>query len=554
MLGIASIIPFIEILTNPNYEITHPFLLSIINILDLTYLQSKVFVGSLIMFLFLSINMFTIYAIRKTVFYVAEIEHSISTDVMSYCLRRPYIEHINESPANLTKQILDDAGSLCSGVIYPLIQIYSKLLIISLISAFLIYVNYVIFLSSFFLISIIYVIIYKRFSNIVSTSGQKRLIINEKRYKVTRDVLDAAKEVKFYGLEKNYINKFSRHAEDFAYIDARINYLSSIPRYIIEIFIFLILFIMILYLVSTNNPLVTYLPTIGVFVIAAYRAIPMIQNIYINLNLYKLYSPVFNIIENIYIKNKLLENDKKYTDKRLSLKKEIRFEDVFFEHTAGKPILNKVSFSITAKNVTVIFGKTGLGKTTIIDLLLGFYKPKAGLIKVDDKIIDYTNQNSFNRNIGYVPQNINLQQDTLLNNITLGSNSKPNIQLVDKILDIVDLSDLVKNLNDGINTNIGDRGVKLSGGQRQRVGIARALYLEPEILVFDESTNELDIRTEEKVLKSLRQQYPAMTIIMITHRLSSIKLSDDVLMLEKNIVKKIKSDQINEQDLLASTQ
>jgi len=188
-----------------------------------------------------------------------------------------------------------------------------------------------------------------------------------------------------------------------------------------------------------------------------------------------------------------------------------------------------------ANSMTSIIGATGSGKTTIIDILLGFYQPNSGNLMIDGIKLTNENRKNFNKYIGYVPQVVNLQENSISMNIALGMEKEHiNIEWLNKIIQILDLSDLVKSHPDGLNTNIGDRGIKLSGGQRQRLGIARALYLNPKILVLDESTNELDSKTESKVLKSIQKEFKSITLIMITHRLSSLKLADNVLLLKNN--------------------
>ena len=161
------------------------------------------------------------------------------------------------------------------------------------------------------------------------------------------------------------------------------------------------------------------------------------------------------------------------------------------------------------------------------------------------------NRASFNKNIGYVPQVVNLQENSLAMNIALGIDDHMiDYDRLNEIIEILDLTDLVNSLDNGINTNIGDRGVKLSGGQRQRIGIARALYLQPELLVLDESTNELDSKTESRILNALHKNYPSITIIMITHRLSSLKLADNVILLKNNKIHDINMDNISNVEAL----
>ena len=538
-LGIASIIPFINIVADENYQITNTYAVYVIDMLSLNPTEAKILIGALVISLFVFINLFNIYSAHRTLYFVARIEHSISTRVMESCLLRPYQEHIEQSPSQLTKHILEDAGALCSGIIYPLIQIASKTLIIILISVLLIIVDYKIFLSSFFIFSLIYFFIYKKFTKIAKEAGEQRVIINDDRYKTTRDVLDALKEVRFYSVENNYINKFSDHAKEFSLVDAKINFFSVIPRYIIEIIVFGIIFSSILIIIGTDSQLKTYLPIIGVFVIAAYRAIPMLQNVYINLNLFRFYQPIFEIIENLY-RVKKINVDSKKQQEQLKFSDNIEFKDINFSHKGQPKIITNLNCKIYHKSITALIGSTGSGKTSLIDILLGFYKPSSGTIFVDGNKLTEDLQNAFNNGIGYVTQSVNLQQNTIAENIALGMPLEQiSIDKVYEILKVVELDSLIQNLAKGVHTNIGDRGTKLSGGQRQRIGIARALYSTPNILVFDESTNELDAATETKILKNIRLYLPEITIIMITHRLSSLKHADRILLFSKNVLEDI---------------
>ncbi len=533
-LGIASIIPFINIVADENYQVTNSIAIYVIELLNLDPVEAKIMIGILIISLFVFINLFNIFTTHRTLYFIAKIEHSISTRVMESCLLRPYQEHIEQSPSQLTKHILEDSGALCSGIIYPLIQIISKTLIIILISLLLIIIDYKIFLSSFFIFSLIYFFIYKKFTRIAKEAGEERVLINDNRYKTTRDVLDALKEVRFYSVEDNYIDRFSKHARQFSLVDAKINFFSTIPRYIIEIIVFGIIFSSILVIIGTDSELKSYLPIIGVFIIAAYRAIPMLQNVYTNINLYKFYQPIFCIIEDLYKANKIDINTKKNKDK-LEFKKQIVFKNINFSYKNQQQIITNLNCKIDHGKITALIGATGSGKTSLIDILLGFYKPSSGSIIIDDVELTKYEQSNFNKNIGYVTQSVNLQQNTIAENIALGiPKDEINITKVIQILKVVELDCLVEKLENGVHTNIGDRGTKLSGGQRQRIGIARALYSTPDLLIFDESTNELDAATETKILKNIRLYLPNVTIIMITHRLSSLKHADKILLFRRN--------------------
>ena len=202
--------------------------------------------------------MFSIFALHKTLYFIAEIDAKISKTALYHYLKRPYKEFVEASPASLTKHILEDASVLGAGIIYPLIQIISKSVIIIFISLLLIVINYKVFISSFFIITIIYIIIYKSFYNTVKKSGEERVVLNDQRYKTTRDVFNSLKEVKFYSLEDYYHKDFSKSASGFANIDARIGFLSTIPKFIIETIMFGIIFTSIIYIIFIFLAVVTY--------------------------------------------------------------------------------------------------------------------------------------------------------------------------------------------------------------------------------------------------------------------------------------------------------
>ena len=534
-VGIASIIPFINIISDPNYSINNQYVLLVIDYFDLSLKESKVLIGISILFLFVFINLFNIFSLYKTLYFIAKIDSELPSTILKDYLHKPYSFFVNSSPSSLTKHILDDASSFGATTIYPLIQIISKSIIILFISILLIIVDYKVFISSFFILTVIYILMYKNFRGIAKKGGEERVILNDERFKITRDAFNSLKEVKFYSLENYYVDSFSKSAIGFANVNARVSFLSTIPRYIIETIMFGILFTSILYLIHIESPLIIHLPLIGVFILAAYRAIPMLQNVYSNINIYKLYFPVFKIIEDIFILQEIPCNVSKPLSEKFNIGSEIAFNNITFGYLDDDHFINDLSFKIKTKCMTSIIGSTGSGKTTLIDILLGFYQPNSGNLKVDG--IELTNENRkiFNQDIGYVPQTVNLQENSLSMNIALGIEKEYiNIEHLNKIIQILDLSDLVKSLPDGFNTNIGDRGVKLSGGQRQRLGIARALYLSPKVLVLDESTNELDSKTESRVLEAIQNEFSSITIIMITHRLSSLKLADNVLLLKNN--------------------
>ncbi|MEC7832947.1 MAG: ABC transporter ATP-binding protein, partial [Pseudomonadota bacterium] len=231
----------------------------------------------------------------------------------------------------------------------------------------------------------------------------------------------------------------------------------------------------------------------------------------------------------------------------LSFNKNIRFDDVTFGYEKNKTIIKNISFTINKGDFIGVVGSTGAGKTTIVDLLLGLYVPTQGSIYIDENRINHINFN-LKSLVGYVSQNISLVNDTIAKNIAFGINDNEiDYELINEVIKKSQLADLVNKLDEGVMTSIGDKGVKLSGGQRQRIGIARALYFNPKVLVLDEATNELDIHTEEMIFNNIKEENPDITILMITHRLTSLKLCSEVLLLNKSKISRL---EINNEDHL----
>ncbi|MBS83185.1 MAG: hypothetical protein CMD65_03525 [Gammaproteobacteria bacterium] len=530
--GIASIIPFIGIISDPQYLENKEYLTNITNYLGYDYNDSRIFFGVLSIVLFISINLYNIFYNWKTVMFTAYLESKMSAIVLKKYLDQSYSFFVNSNPSVLIKNVLDESSQLCTGFIYPYIEIIARIMILTLISILLFNVNYKLFIGSTLLISIIYLLIYRFLKNTMSDYGEKKIILNSLRFKTVKEVFDNLKDVKFYSIEDYYTKMFSKSASDFSLNAGRAAIYQTIPRYIIEIILFGGVFLSIIYLISSNSSLVSYLPTISVFILAAYRSIPMLQNIFVNLTNVKLNYPVLKIVEDAIN----LNQKKPIINETIpSLQNSIRFENITFGYKNNNNIIDSLSFKIQKGGMTSIIGTTGIGKTTLIDIFLGFYNQKNGYIKIDDNIVTDENRANLLKSIGYVSQTTSLQQKSIAENIAVGIDTKHiDYDRIKKVSKILELDELIKHLDDSYETDIGEKGVKISGGQRQKIGIARALYLQPSILILDESTNALDTVSESRIIKNIKKFNKDITIIMITHRLSALKLSDTILMLKNN--------------------
>ena len=544
MLGVASIMPFIGLLTDPEAFSNTKYFSYIQSIFSGSKMDIIVITGLLVITLFVLSNLINAFTFWQIVKFSAVQNHRISSLLMSKYLDQDYSYFIKSDVSNISRNILDESCVLSEGIVLPYLQVIAKSLIVVTISILLLLVDYKLFIASILFLLLIYFIIYKNIKALLQRNEAERLKENDKRFKNTHDAFNSIKDVKFYNIEKHYVNLFSNAANKYSFLTAKSILFSHLPKYMIEIVAFGGIFSLVLYLIAVDNSLIGNLPILSVFVLAAYRLLPSMQQIFANLTTIKFNMPVLELLENII---HLPGNEKNIKNNSLSFDKNIKFDDVTFGYEKNKSIIKNISFTINKGDFIGVVGSTGAGKTTIVDLLLGLYVPTQGAIYIDDKRIDNLNFN-LKSLIGYVSQNISLVNDTIVKNIAFGINDNEiDYKLIKEVIGKSQLTDLVNKLDDGIMSSIGDKGVKLSGGQRQRIGIARALYFNPKVLVLDEATNELDVHTEEMIFNNIKEKNPDMTILMITHRLTSLKLCNEVLLLNKSKISRL---EINNEDHL----
>jgi ABC-type multidrug transport system fused ATPase/permease subunit len=289
---------------------------------------------------------------------------------------------------------------------------------------------------------------------------------------------------------------------------------------------------------SSKGSFVNALPIIAVYTFAGYRLMPSAQQIYALSSSLKFIKPsitfLYNDLKNL--NKKSINNDQDI----LTFEKEISLNNIHYIYPDSLTIVLKdINLKITAGTKVGFIGSTGCGKTTLIDIILGLLHPQKGALKVDGKIITKNNLQSWQRLIGYVPQNIYLLDDTIAANIALGTDSKDIDQMALKAASKIACLDKFVNseLPKKFQTKIGERGIRLSGGQRQRIGIARALYHKPKVLILDEATNALDDQTEREVMESINNMSKNITIIMISHQLGTLKNCDRIFKIENSIIK-----------------
>jgi ABC-type multidrug transport system fused ATPase/permease subunit len=311
------------------------------------------------------------------------------------------------------------------------------------------------------------------------------------------------------------------------------------PRFVLEVIAFGGMLLVVLYLMAQSSSFAGALPIIALYAFAGYRLMPALQQIYGAVTQLKFAGPALNALHTDLMELSPVESYDEVVDP-VPLNKCIELKNIVYQYpNANAPALNGINLNIPARSTVGLVGSTGSGKTTTVDLILCLLQPCAGTLCIDGQVVNASNRLQWQKSIGYVPQQIYLADDTLSANIAFGfAPEMVDQRAVERAAKIANLHDFViQNMPLGYGTKVGERGVRLSGGQRQRIGIARALYNNPSVLILDEATSALDNLTEQAVMEAVHNLSHSITIILIAHRLTTVRECDQIYLLENGVVK-----------------
>tara|TARA_B110000037_G_scaffold92801_1_gene109327 strand:+ start:173 stop:1963 length:1791 start_codon:yes stop_codon:yes gene_type:complete len=538
MIGVASILPFMAVLTNPNIIETNNFLNSMFEaskIFGIENNQEFLFVLGLLVFLLLitslSVRAITTYVQLR---FIQMLEYSMTKRLIEGYLHQPYSWFLSRHSADIGKNILSEVAGVIGGGIKPIIEIIAKSMVAIALITLLFLANPKLTLIIGLLLGGTYMLIFYFIRSYLRKIGEKRLANNELRFKSVIEAFGAAKEVKVGGLEQTYVERFSEPSYIFAKTQASSGVIGQLPRYILEAIAFGGVLLIILYMMAQSGNFGTALPILSLYVFAGYRLMPALQQIYSSFTQLAFIGPS---IEKLHEDIKSLKPYNRNQDQSaLSFNKSITLKNVHYNYpNASRTALKDINLIIPIKSTVGLVGATGSGKTTTVDIILGLLEAKKGTLEIDGKIITQQNKRSWQKAIGYVPQHIYLTDDTISANIAFGVEIEDiNQEAVEKASKIANLHEfIIDELPKKYQTTIGERGVRLSGGQRQRIGIARALYHNPQVLILDEATSALDNQTEKAVMDAVNNLNKDRTIILIAHRLGTVKNCDTIFLLDK---------------------
>ena len=526
MIGLGALIPALGLMLNPKIINDYPFLNKLF-----TYFgnpsQIKIVVFGLVTLILIYIikATFLIYLGWRQSKFSSELSAYLSNKLFAGYLKLPYSFHLEKNSAELLRNIQNEVG-LFTFVSQSVIALSVEISIVAGVVLFLIILepSGALGITSFLGIAVF----------IFHSITKKRLLF----WGVLRQAhtgkanlhllqgLGGVKDVKLLCREDYFLNEFRVHNNSISKIQTKVSTLSLVPRIYLELLAVIGLVGLIIIMVIQKKPTELFLPTVGVFIAAAFRMIPSANRIMTSIQGIRYAKPV---VELLYTEIELIKsiNETKKSNEPIVFIDKLQIRNLSFQYPNSNIMaLDNVTLSIKNGQTVGIIGSSGSGKTTLVDVILGLLMPTSGDILSDDKQININIRN-WQSQIGYVPQTIYLTDDTLRNNIAFGipANEINEIGILNAIK-AVRLEEFVFNLPNGLNTFVGERGVRLSGGQRQRIGIARALYNNPSFLLLDEATSALDNLTESAVMDEVMSMKGQRTILIIAHRLSTVSKCD----------------------------
>ena len=547
-LMVGSILPFLTVLADPGRIHSVPILASIYSRFgfstDFQFLIALGVASLLVILVGSALQIVRTWAVAR---FVMMRIHALSNRLLAAYLHQPYDFFLHRHSGELSTKVLAESQQVVVQFFRPVADIIASGLTIIAVVALLIVVDPIVALVSFAIFGGAYGAVLLTSRRTANMFGEQRIRANQERYKIVNEALGGIKSIKISGREDFYADRYKTPSQKMASAMAKISVLQETPQYAMQFIAFgggILLCLALLGSAGSTDigGLAEILPLLGAFALGAQRMIPEFS---------KFFASVVQIqaggsaVASIYADMELSRKNAPTIEAQLSplpFKHELRLEQVSFQYPdSDQPGLDAITFSIRAGEKIGVVGTTGAGKTTLGDVIMGLLRPQSGNIVVDGTVLTDANLRAWQRSLGYVPQEIFLADVTITENIALGLLPKQiDMERVKRAAAIAQIDGMVRDtLPDGYDTRIGERGVRLSGGQRQRIGIARALYYDADLIIFDEATSALDNLTERDVMEAIEALPGNKTVLMIAHRLTTLRKCDRIVLLKRGRVSAI---------------
>jgi ABC-type multidrug transport system fused ATPase/permease subunit len=453
----------------------------------------------------------------------------LGVDIFEKYLRQPYAFHLIRHSATLTNSA-QNSRALATEIIDPSMHVFSEALVTGGIFVLLLWLEPVGTIGTILLFGVTSILFSKYTGAKISRWGAARNTHREVMMQQYQQGFGGIKDIKMLGREEYVTKEYSRELSSDVVIERKYQLFQSLPRYGLELLTVMCFCLLICLMIAFGRNTSDIVPVLSLFGAAAFRILPSANQTIVNLHVISFaQSKLMLLYEDFQLSNQHGST----VEITSSFSEEIRTQKLCFTYDAvNEPALSDINLVVRRGEAVGIIGSSGSGKSTLVDVLLGLLQPCSGQVLVDNQDIQ-TNLRGWQNQIGYVSQTIFLIDDSLRRNIALGlPDNLINETAVTEALRAAQLQDFVAGLPEGLDTVVGERGVRLSGGQRQRIGIARALYNKPEVLVLDEATSSLDTETEHEVMKAVQALQGTKTVVIVAHRLSTVEYCDRLYRLE----------------------
>lgn len=543
LAGVTAIMPFINVVMNP---------VSIQKTWYLKWLYEKVgfnnvndFIILLAIFLiliYIAKNLYLCFMYNMQYHFTYNNQRIIACRMLNCYMKQPYSFHRMHNSSDLMRNVGTDTERMFQGVL-SIIQLITEFCVCIALGTFLFIKDKTITVGVGIIMGIFLIIFSKGFKGYISKIGLENRKYAARITKWLQQSFGGIKETKILEREAYFLKQFDYNYKKSAMYDRKYRFLQVVPRPLMEMVSVTALLFVIIFKLHRGTNSAYFVSTLSVFAIAAFRLMPSVNRITNYMSVLMFTKPSIDSVYHDIKEVDELERTLQDQDKSISLLElndAIHIKNLSFSYPdADKNVLSNINFDIKKNQSVAFIGPSGAGKTTLADIILGILPPTSGEINVDERNIQ-NYMSAWHKNIGYIPQSIYLVDDTIRSNIAFGI---PKEEIDDQKMEIAineaQLKEFISGLEQGLDTEIGESGVRLSGGQRQRIGIARALYNDPQVLVLDEATSALDNETEKAVMEAIDKLSGNKTLIIIAHRLTTIRNCDVVYEIKDGSVKEV---------------
>jgi len=502
-----------------------------------------IYIGlSITLIIFLFKNLSLTFILWQQTKFLRDLQFELTNRLFKSYLRNDYMFFLQSNSAHLYRNLTDIISSFLSFTKGSMVLL-SEVVVFVGIAIVLFYVDFLGTAAIFSSMSIVSFIIYILTIRKITSLGEQRHKVGGELNKHLLQGVAAAKDVKILDRETDLTNQVDKNLFKMTRLIQMNQFITGLPRFSFEILMVFTFSVLIIVLIGAKREMVDIIQYLGIFAVASFRIVPSASRILSSFQNIKYEEPSVKLLLKEFSLTNSFFNEKSHlsngVSSALKFEKEINLKNLSFSYPTRKEFsLSKISMNIKKGSFIGVIGETGSGKSTLINLLIGLLKPVEGEVEVDELNIN-KNLTEWYKKIGYVPQSVYLTDDTIRKNIAFGL-LEENIDntLIKKAVDKANLNKFLNSLPKGLETIVGEKGIRLSGGQQQRIGIARALYRDPEILILDEATSSLDQSTEREIMESINFLKRKKTLIIITHRLSTVKKCDKIFMIDKGKIVK----------------